>query len=86
MSDPRSALQADLRADVLADLTVPERPILPTPVEPAPVPPVAVPVTPVVSVQWTPLRWSRPRVVRATGGAGKALRLAPVAVELTVKE
>lgn len=77
----------DLKADLLADLA-PKTDPAPSaaPAEPAPLPPELHDVTPAVSVHWTPLKWSRPRVVRATDGAGKALRLGPLQVELTVKE
>ena len=76
----------DLKADLLADLA-PRVDATPPPVEePVPVPAELHDVTPAVSVHWTPLRWSRPKVVRSSDGAGKALRLGPVQVELTVKE
>ena len=73
----------DLHADLLADLApkVEEEPVSPT--EPAPLPPELHDVTPMVSVQWTPLRWSRPKVVRASDGIGKALKLGPLKVELS---
>ena len=78
-----SNLRADLKADVLADLA----PTCAAPsrrgAEPAPVPPSAREVTPVVSMQLTPMRWSRPRVV--TVGSGKAVRLGPLSLELNVK-
>jgi hypothetical protein len=80
-------LQADLQADLLADLA-PAAPAPPQPepaVEPA-LPPQLTDATPALSVQWTPLRWSRPKVVRAQGGTGKALKLGPLRVELAVKE
>jgi hypothetical protein len=79
-------LRADLQADLLADLTTrTEEP--PTPaVEPAALPPEHPDATPALSVQWTPLRWSRPRVVTASGGVGKAVRLGPLTVELAAKE
>lgn len=77
----------DLKADLLADLAPKVDPV------PAPVPeePVALPaelheVTPAVSMHWTPLRWSRPKVVRSTDGTGRAIRLGPLQVELTVKQ
>ncbi len=76
-----STLRNDLKADVLADLA-------PAQVEAPVVTPEVVPadrtsVTPVVSMQLTPMRWSRPRVV--TVGTGKAVRLGPLSVELNVK-
>lgn len=79
-------LRADLQADLLADLA---------PLEPAAGQPdtelPALPgelseATPAVSLTWTPLRWSRPRVVRATQGTGKALRLGPFTVEIVVRD
>jgi hypothetical protein len=76
----------DLRADLLADLTPAPVEEAPAPVEPEPLPPEPVDGTPTVSVDWTPLRWSRPRVVRSSDGIGKALKLGPLKVELTVKE
>lgn len=79
-------LQADLKADLLADLAPAEVEAAPAPaVEPVIVPAV-IDSTPVVSVAWTPLRWSRPKVVKARGGVGKALRVGPIAVELSVKD
>lgn len=74
-------LRDDLKADLLADLT--PAPAAPPVVEPTPVPAEPVDGTPVLSLQVTPLRWSRPKVV--TVGAGKAIRLGPVSVELNVK-
>ena len=76
----------DLHADLLADLAprVTEEP--PAPAEPAPLPPELHEGTPTLSLDWTPLRWSRPRVVRASDGVGKALRLGPLKVELAVKD
>ncbi|MGB8649617.1 MAG: hypothetical protein WCD35_03040 [Mycobacteriales bacterium] len=78
-------LRSDLKADLLADLAPPAAPA-PAAAEPAPLPPVATDATPALSVQWTPLRWSRPRVVKVRGGLGKAVKLGPVKVELSVKE
>lgn len=78
-TDPRT----DLRADLLADLVVPE----PAPASEEPTPAAPQPtVTPTVSLQWTPLRWSRPRLAKATSGPGRALRLGPLSVELAVTE
>jgi hypothetical protein len=76
----------DLHADLLADLAprVEEEP--PAPVEPPPLPPELHETTPALGLEWTPLRWSRPKVVRASDGMGKALRLGPLTVELSVKE
>jgi hypothetical protein len=78
-------LRADLQADLLADLAPPviEEP---APAAPPPPPPQRNDATPALSVQWTPLRWSRPRVVRAKDGVGKAVKLGPIRVELAVKE
>ena len=76
----------NLQADLLADLAPPavEQP---TPsVEPVPLPPELKDTTPALSVQWTPLRWSRPRVVKAHDGVGKAVRLGPLKVELSVRD
>jgi hypothetical protein len=78
-------LRADLQADLLADLT----PAAPAPVEvteTAPLPPDLADATPALTVQLTPLRWSRPRVVSARGGLGKALKAGPWRVELSVRE
>ena len=77
----------DLHADLLADLAprvTPEEP--PAPVEPEPLPPELHDTTPAMSMEWTPLRWSRPKVVRASDGVGKALRLGPLKLELSVKD
>jgi len=78
-------LRSELRADLLADLTPPVAEPAPTPAVP-PLPPELTEATPALSVQWTPLRWSRPRVVRAQTGAGKALKLGPLKLELSLKE
>ena len=79
-------LRADLQADLLADLTPSaEEPPAPA-VEPAALPQELGDVTPALTFAWTPLRWSRPRVTRASEGPGKALRLGPLTVELAVKE
>jgi hypothetical protein len=76
----------DLRADLLADLTPRHESAPELPADPPPLPPEPVDGTPTVSLDWTPLRWSRPRVVRSSDGIGKALKLGPLKVELTVKE
>lgn len=76
-----SNLRDDLKADVLADLA-PAQAVAPV-VEPEPVPAEHSDATPVVSMQLTPMRWSRPKVV--TVGSGKAVRLGPLSVELNVK-
>ena len=81
MTKLRSDLRADLKADLLADLA----PAVTDPpaVEPEVVPADPVDGTPVLSLQVTPLRWSRLKVV--TVGAGKAVRLGPMTLELNVK-
>jgi len=76
-----SNLRDDLKADLLADLA-------PAAAEPQVVEPPVVPAepaegTPVLSLQLTPMRWSRLKVVSV--GAGKAVRLGPVSLELNVK-
>jgi hypothetical protein len=78
-------LQADLQADLLADLT-PLEVVVPTPVAEPTLPPQVTETTPALSMQWTPLRWSRPKVVKAKDGVGKALKLGPLKLELSVKE
>ena len=75
----------DLKADLLADLAPRIEPA-PAVEEPAPLPPELTDAPPALSVQWTPLRWSRPKVVRAADGVGKALKLGPLKMELSVKE
>jgi hypothetical protein len=77
----------DLHADLLADLApkVDEVPP-PAPVEPEPLPPELHDVTPTLSLNLSPLRWSRPRVVRSSDGVGKAFRVGPLKVELAVKD
>jgi hypothetical protein len=80
-------LLSDLQADVLADLAGPtEEPVVSAPEPPAAVPPELNDATPALSVQWTPLRWSRPKVTKVRGGLGKAVALGPLKVELSVKE
>ena len=74
----------DLRADLLADLTPVDTPE-PT-IVPAPLPGELAEATPALSLSWTPLRWSRPRVVRACQGTGKALRVGPFSVEIAVRD
>lgn len=77
-------LRADLQADLLADLSpVDEVVAVPAP-DQEPLPGELADATPALSLQWTPLRWSRPRVVRAAQGTGKALRVGPFTVELAV--
>ena len=87
MTSPKKDLRSDLQADLLADLAGPAEETV-APPEPAP---VAVPAelndaTPALSLQWTPLRWSRPQVTTVRGGLGKTLTLGPLKVELSVKE
>ena len=79
-------MSSDLQADLLADLAPLEQTPVPEATEPAPLPQALSDVTPAVNLQWTPLRWSRPKVVRATDGPGKALRLGPLTLEVSVKE
>ncbi len=71
----------DLHADLLADLA-PRRVDEP----PAPVEPELQEGTPALSFELTPLRWSRPKVVRSSDGVGKAFRLGPLRLELAVKD
>jgi hypothetical protein len=78
-------LQADLQADLLADLT----PVAPEPaaaVEEPTLPPEPTDATPGLSLQWTPLRWSRPRITASKDGLGKAVKLGPLKLEFAVKE
>jgi hypothetical protein len=78
-------LKADLQADLLADMV----PTAPEPVatpEEAPLPPELTDATPALSLQWTPLRWSRPRLTSSKDGLGKAVRLGPLKLEFAVKE
>jgi hypothetical protein len=84
MSNLRSDLRADLKADVLADLAPAEVEAPVVVPEPVPVPADRTEVTPVVSMQVTPMRWSRPRVV-TVNGTGKAVRVGPLSFELNVK-
>lgn len=80
-------LTADLRADLLVDLAGPafdEPPALA--VQPSPLPPELSEATPCVTLTLTPLRWSRPRLVAAHGGLGKAVKFGPLRLELAVKE
>jgi len=76
----------DLQADLLADLSPKAAPPPPPQVEPEPLPPEPHEATPALSFEVTPLRWSRPRLVRASDGLGKAVRLGPLTVELSVKQ
>jgi hypothetical protein len=76
----------DLHADLLADLNPKAAEEPPAPVEPEPLPPELHDVTPTLSVDVSPLKWSRPKVVRSSDGVGKAFRIGPLKVELSVKE
>lgn len=76
----------DLHADLLADLAPRVEVEPPAPVEPEPLPPEVRDVTPTLSLGISPLRWSRPRVVRASDGVGKAFRVGPLKVELSVSD
>jgi hypothetical protein len=78
-------LQADLQADLLADLA-PAPLESAAPVEEPPLPPELTEATPALSLQWTPLRWSRPRVTKSKDGLGKAVKLGPLKLEFAVKE
>ncbi len=74
----------DLRADLLADLAAP--PVRPDPARTsAPVPPDPVASTPVLTATFTPLHWSRPRLVRAERGAGRAVEVGPLRLEVSVR-
>jgi hypothetical protein len=79
-------LQADLKADLLADLTPPVEPPPAPAVEPAALPAELHDATPALSVQWTPLRWSRPKLVKVKGGLGKVFKVGPFKMELSVKD
>ena len=80
-------LRADLKADLLADLAGGEEPpqVVNEP-DVAALPSELAQVTPAVAFQWTPLRWSRPRVVTTKDGLGKAVRVGPFAIELSVSD
>jgi hypothetical protein len=87
MTTPKKDLRSDLQADLLADLAGPLEETPPPPaVEPVAVPPELSDATPALTFQWTPLRWSRPKVVKVRGGLGKTLAVGPLKVELSVKE
>ncbi len=80
-------LKSDLQADLLVDLAGPvveHQPALA--VEPASLPPELSDATPSLSLAWTPLRWSRPKLVSVRGGLGRAVKVGPLRVELAVKE
>lgn len=79
-------LQADLKADLLADLAPPVEPLPAPAVEAAGLPPELTDATPALSVQWTPLRWSRPKLVKVKGGLGKVVKVGPFKMELSVRE
>lgn len=87
MSTAKKDLRSDLQADLLADLAGPaEEPVVAPEPTPAAVPPELNDATPALSLQWTPLRWSRPKVTKVRGGLGKTLTVGPLKVELSVKE
>jgi hypothetical protein len=87
MTAPKKDLRSDLQADLLADLAGPvEEPPPPPVVEPVAVPPELSDATPSLSFEWTPLRWSRPKVAKVRGGLGKAVTLGPLKVELSVRD
>ena len=87
MTAAKKDLRSDLQADLLADLAGPVEETAPAP-EPAPaaVPPELNDATPALSLQWTPLRWSRPKVATVRGGLGKTVTVGPLKLELSVKE
>ena len=85
MTAAKKDLRSDLQADLLADLAGPAEEPVEAP-EPAAAPPELTDATPALSVQWTPLRWSRPKVTKVRGGLGKTLTVGPLKVELSVKE
>ena len=77
-------MTSDLRADLLADLATP--PVRPDPTwVGAPVPADPMPTTPVLTATLTPLRWYRPRLVRAERGAGRALEVGPLRLEVSIR-
>jgi len=87
VTTPKKDLRSDLQADLLADLAGPaEEPVVAPEPPPAAVPPELNDATPALSMQWTPLRWSRPKVTKVRGGLGKTLTVGPLKVELSVKE
>jgi hypothetical protein len=87
MTSPKKDLRSELQADLIIDLAGPvlAEPAAPV-VEPAPAPPDYTDATPALSMSWTPLRWSRPRVTKVRGGLGKAVSVGPLKLELSVKE
>lgn len=87
MTAAKKDLRADLQADVLSDLAGPVEEVAAPPApEPVAVPAELNDATPSLSLQWTPLRWSRPKVTKVRGGLGKTLAVGPLKVELSVKE
>ncbi|MCU1621798.1 MAG: hypothetical protein JWL79_643 [Frankiales bacterium] len=87
MTAAKKDLRADLQADLLTDLAGPaEVTAEPDVAESLPVPAELTDATPALSLQWTPLRWSRPKVTTVRGGLGKTVSLGPLKVELSVKE
>lgn len=78
----------DLRADLAADLLAGRSPVDDVVAAPAPshepLRGELADATPALCLRWTPLRWSRPQVVRAAQGTGKAVRVGPFTVELAV--
>ena len=75
-------LQADLRADLLTDLSrpgaLPSAPVPPLPSAPSPS------GTPAVTVTLTPLRWSLPSLDATDRGVGVAVRVGPWRVEVAL--
>lgn len=87
MTAAKKDLRSELQADLLADLAGPvEETTAPPAPEPVAVPPELTDATPALSLEWTPLRWSRPKVAKVRGGLGKTICLGPLRVELSVKE
>lgn len=74
-------LQADLTADLMADLGRPAPLPAATPLAPLPELP-RTSGTPALALTVTPLRWSRPGLAAAERGAGLAVRLGPLRVEV----
>lgn len=77
-------MTSDLRADLLADLAAPPDQLDPAPAGRA-VPADAVASTPALTATFTPLHWSRPRLVRAERSVGRALELGPLRLEVSVR-
>ena len=78
----------DLQQDLLADLqgAANARPLPSASTLPDPVPPAEQlhPPTPAFDMRFTPLRWSRPRLVPAPTGLGLGLRAGPLQVTVAL--